>query len=160
MFGRGIAAAVAVMAATVLSGTAHASTLDGADLRPRINENKCADIYQYNNNNGAPLVLWDCTGADNQRWAGGATIDGDIVSAWNGKCVTAVPRPGQSFRDLQMFDCTGGANQHWLYDKSPFAGEALCLKFEPMQCLWWNTARGLYVEDITMGDGNRSWYFH
>ncbi|NUS74149.1 MAG: hypothetical protein HOQ05_12180 [Corynebacteriales bacterium] len=149
-----------IVLVTALRGAAPTLALDGADLRPRGKEDRCVDIFQFNDSNGAPLVLWECNDAINQRWAGGATIDGDIQSAWNGKCVTAVKRPEMPFRTLEMFDCTGGPDQHWVWDKRTDVRETLCLKFEPSQCLWWSPSLGLHVTDVNTGDGFRGWYFH
>ncbi|WP_158883648.1 RICIN domain-containing protein [Amycolatopsis anabasis] len=154
---RTAAAAAAVTATVILSGTAPATALEGADLRLRDIETRCLAVI--GSDNGAPVSTQGCNGNINQIWAGGATIDGDIRSAWNGRCVTAVQRD-KPYRVLEAFDCTGAADQHWTWDKHPTAREALCLKFEPNTCLWWRHDRGPYVADLTVGEGFWRWYFH
>ncbi|MGX6605867.1 family 16 glycosylhydrolase [Micromonosporaceae bacterium Da 78-11] len=44
-------------------------TISAAGDLVNVSANKCVDIDAWNSNNGAKLILWDCTGGSNQKWA-------------------------------------------------------------------------------------------
>ncbi|MFI9723409.1 RICIN domain-containing protein [Streptomyces sp. NPDC052396] len=146
----------------VLAVPTPAAAAQGPDLRTRINENKCADIYNFDNSNGAPLVVWDCNGRDNQKW-GGATRPWEIRSAWNGKCMTFVQDRNTDSGWPRMFDCNGGIMQQWIYD---YSSETLCTKRKPWSCLMLpsgNTNNGhrlMVWPKHTPPDPVHRWYFH
>jgi hypothetical protein len=49
----------------------------------------CLDVYAYNYANGAPVVMWPCNGANNQRWQLN-TLVGTLSSTHNpAKCLDA-----------------------------------------------------------------------
>lgn len=121
-----------IVAALLVLGTATPATAEGeTDLRTRMDENKCVDIYGFNNSNGARAVLWDCTNGANQKWQGG-TINGDIRSAWNNKCLTFLRIGNTDSGNVAMYDCDGGINQQWHYDQQ---SETLCTKLISFGCL-------------------------
>jgi hypothetical protein len=43
-------------------------TLSGAGDLVNVSANKCVDIADWNNTDGAKLQLWDCAGTTNQKW--------------------------------------------------------------------------------------------
>jgi HEAT repeats/HEAT repeat len=77
---------------------------------------KCLDIVNNQGKgprNGTPVVIWDCYGAENQRWQ--VNSDGTI-RGWGGKCLDVVNNQNkgpQSGTPIVIWDCRGTANQKW-----------------------------------------------
>ncbi len=92
----------------------------------------CLDVAGFGTNNGAKVILWQCTGNTNQRWMPQIFEDGDpnakiLMGIHSGKCLDAdnpaftsgrVPGPGAL---LQVWDCVPDteagnlANQDWAF---------------------------------------------
>jgi hypothetical protein len=88
---------------------AAAARAAGATIRSVMN-NKCLEIYAFNNNNGADVVTWDCWGGANQHWY----RDGQqIRSVMNHKCLEIYAFNNNNGAQVVTWDCWGGANQHW-----------------------------------------------
>lgn len=68
---------------------------------------RCLDVPASNTTNGTQPVIWDCSGAANQRW----TISGQTLQSL-GKCLDA-PLNATAGARAQIWDCNGGANQRW-----------------------------------------------
>jgi len=68
---------------------------------------RCLDIPQSNTANGTQPIIWDCSGASNQRW----TVSGQTIQAL-GKCLDA-PLNATAGTKAQIWDCNGGTNQNW-----------------------------------------------
>jgi glucosylceramidase len=60
---------------------------------------------------GAPIQLWDCTGAPNQKWA--ANTAKELVNTGSGKCLDVTGNNSANGTRLKIWTCTGGANQKW-----------------------------------------------
>ncbi|MEU4155209.1 ricin-type beta-trefoil lectin domain protein [Actinoplanes sp. NPDC026670] len=70
---------------------------------------RCLDVPGSSTANGAQPIIWDCSGAANQRW----TYDGQTVKAL-GKCLDS-PTGATSGAKAQLWDCSGAANQRWTF---------------------------------------------
>jgi lysophospholipase L1-like esterase len=68
---------------------------------------RCLDVPASNTANGTQPIIWDCSGAANQRW----TISGQTLRAL-GKCLDA-PTNATSGTKVQIWDCSGATNQSW-----------------------------------------------
>jgi hypothetical protein len=68
---------------------------------------RCLDVPNSNATNGTQPVIWDCSGAANQRW----TANGQALQSL-GKCLDS-PTDATAGTKAQLWDCTGGANQRW-----------------------------------------------
>ncbi|MEV4701820.1 RICIN domain-containing protein [Actinoplanes sp. NPDC049316] len=68
---------------------------------------RCLDVPGSSTANGVQPVVWDCSGAANQRW----TSDGQTLRSL-GKCLDA-PTGATAGAKAQLWDCHGGTNQRW-----------------------------------------------
>ena len=70
---------------------------------------RCLDVPGSSTANGTQPIIWDCSGAANQRWA----YDGRTLQSL-GKCLDS-PTGAASGAKAQLWDCSGAANQRWTY---------------------------------------------
>ena len=63
----GIDAMERVEAEAELAAPADPAAAPFVEIRSDMNH-KCLDIHEFNNANGAQVVMWDCWGGANQRW--------------------------------------------------------------------------------------------
>ncbi|MET7392899.1 RICIN domain-containing protein [Dactylosporangium sp. NPDC005572] len=68
---------------------------------------RCLDVPGGSTANGVQPMIWDCSGAANQRW----TADGQTLRSL-GKCLDS-PTGATAGAKVQLWDCHGGANQRW-----------------------------------------------
>lgn len=68
---------------------------------------RCLDVPNSSTANGTQPIIWDCSGAANQRW----TRNGQTLQAL-GKCLDA-PTTATAGSKVQLWDCNGGTNQQW-----------------------------------------------
>ncbi|MEV0897211.1 ricin-type beta-trefoil lectin domain protein [Actinoplanes sp. NPDC049802] len=68
---------------------------------------RCLDVPGSSTANGTQPIIWDCSGAANQRWA----YDGQTLRSL-GKCLDS-PTGATSGARAQLWDCSGAANQRW-----------------------------------------------
>jgi lysophospholipase L1-like esterase len=68
---------------------------------------RCLDVPGGNTANGTQPIIWDCSGATNQRW----TVNGQALQAL-GKCLDS-PTNATAGAKAQLWDCHGGTNQRW-----------------------------------------------
>jgi alpha-galactosidase len=73
---------------------------------------RCLDVPNSNTTNGTQPIIWDCSGATNQRW----TASGQALQAL-GKCLDA-PIGATAGSKVQLWDCNGGANQQWSFQSN------------------------------------------
>lgn len=71
---------------------------------------RCLDDPRSATANGTQPVIWDCSGAANQRW----TVSGATLQIF-GKCLDA-PRSAVAGDRVVLWDCNGGNNQQWTFD--------------------------------------------
>lgn len=100
---------VGIVATAVVVGTpASAATASGA-LRGGAS-NRCVDVPKFTAANDTQVMLWDCTGTDNQQWT---YTSSKQLLVYAGKCLDArLPNtaPGTT---VIIWDCNGQANQQW-----------------------------------------------
>ncbi|GAA1033351.1 ricin-type beta-trefoil lectin domain protein [Virgisporangium ochraceum] len=68
---------------------------------------RCLDIPNSATANGTQPIIWDCSGAANQRF----TLNGQTLQVL-GKCLDA-PLNAAAGAKAQLWDCNGGTNQQW-----------------------------------------------
>jgi lysophospholipase L1-like esterase len=68
---------------------------------------RCLDVPGSSTTNGVQPIIWDCSGAANQRW----TLNGQALQSL-GKCLDS-PTGATAGAKAQLWDCHGGANQRW-----------------------------------------------
>lgn len=68
---------------------------------------RCLDTPNSATANGTQPIIWDCSGAANQRW----TLTGQTLQVL-GKCLDA-PTNATAGAKAQLWDCNGGVNQQW-----------------------------------------------
>jgi hypothetical protein len=76
--------------------------------------NKCANI-QGGGGSGSKLILWNCTGASNEKWFHSSS-NGEYVSSETGHGLLCVDDPGYSKtngKQLIVYTCHNTGNQHW-----------------------------------------------
>ena len=76
-------------------------------------QGKCVDAQGGQGRNGDAIVLWDCTGGANQRWA----TDGDgHLKGVNGRCLDVEKESMAAGAKLVLWDCRWPAARHqqWL----------------------------------------------
>lgn len=116
--------------------------------------NKCLEIYAFNNNNGARSGMWDCWGGANQKWYWNGE---EIRNSMNNKCLEVLSFNNNNGATVGMWDCWGGANQKWYRDgnqiRSRFNNK--CLEIYALSND--NGARGAVWD--CWGGANQQWYF-
>ena len=111
---------------------------------------RCFDDPMSVTTNGTQPIIWDCSGAPNQRWAvGGGTIR--VL----GKCLDA-PIGATPGVKVQLWDCNGGSNQQWTINTDGTVrgvASGLCLDVTGNA-----TANGTLVDLWTCGNAaNQRW---
>jgi HEAT repeats len=77
---------------------------------------KCLDVVNNEGKgprNGTPVVIWDCYGAENQRWQ---VNSNGTIQGWGDKCLDVVNNEGkgpQNGTPIVIWDCRGTDNQKW-----------------------------------------------
>ncbi|WP_318307296.1 non-reducing end alpha-L-arabinofuranosidase family hydrolase [Amycolatopsis solani] len=149
-----IAAVTAVAAVTVTvalgAGTAQADVtgaLRGAG------SNRCLDVANASQSDGAALQIYDCSGGTNQQWT--ATDAGEL-RVYGGKCLDVPGSATTAGTRLQTWTCHGGANQQWRVNADGTVvgvQSGLCL-----DVVGAGTANGTAVEIWTCHGGtNQKW---
>ena len=93
------------------SDSAQGWTYSGGELK---HNNKCANV-QGGGGSGSKLILWNCTGASNEKWFHSSS-DGEYVSSETGHGLLCVDDPGYSRtngKQLIVYTCHNSGNQHW-----------------------------------------------
>lgn len=70
---------------------------------------RCLDVPNGTTANGTQPIIWDCSGAANQRWA----YDGQTLRSL-GKCLDS-PTGATAGAKAQLWDCSGATNQRWTF---------------------------------------------
>jgi lysophospholipase L1-like esterase len=86
-------------------GTPGSPSTDGALVG--VASGRCLDVPNSSTANGTQPIIWDCSGAANQRW----TLSGQTLQSL-GKCLDS-PTNATAGAKAQLWDCHGGANQRW-----------------------------------------------
>ena len=69
----------------------------------------CLDVAGANTSNGTPIILYHCTGGDNQKFI--RYTDGQIQAYHSGKCLDIEGAVMHNGGKLLQWSCHGGANQ-------------------------------------------------
>lgn len=77
----------------------------------------CVDASGGLGRDGDGLVLWDCNGQANQRWAYNSS--NNSMTGMNGKCVDLEGGTGHWFGNQRaiLWSCNGQSNQKWYFSK-------------------------------------------
>lgn len=70
---------------------------------------RCLDVPNGSTANGTQPIIWDCSGAANQRWG----YDGQTLQSL-GKCLDS-PTGATAGAKAQLWDCSGATNQRWTF---------------------------------------------
>jgi lysophospholipase L1-like esterase len=70
---------------------------------------RCLDVPGSSTANGTQPIIWDCSGAANQRWTSVGTTLQSL-----GKCLDS-PTGATAGTKVQLWDCSGAANQQWTF---------------------------------------------
>jgi len=93
------------------SDSAQGWTYSSSELK---HNGKCANI-QGGGGSGSKLILWNCTGASNEKWFHSSS-NGEYVSSETGHGLLCVDDPGYSRtngKQLIVYTCHNSGNQHW-----------------------------------------------
>jgi alpha-galactosidase len=111
---------------------------------------RCFDDPMSATSNGTRPIIWDCSGATNQRW----TLSGSSIQVF-GKCLDA-PLGAAAGAAVTLFDCNGGTNQQWAFNTDGSirgVASGLCLDVTGNA-----TANGTLVGLFTCnGQANQRW---
>ncbi|AOS65670.1 RICIN domain-containing protein [Actinoalloteichus hymeniacidonis] len=84
------------------------------------NVDRCADVADNSQANGARVILWDCAFSNNQQWAGILTVDptrGDLsymfANRRTGKCMDVADNSMADGARVIQYNCHNGWNQQW-----------------------------------------------
>ena len=83
-----------------------------------VQSNLCMDVLGFNQANSAPVVQWDCNGADNQKWTLEKKGDNEyaLKIKFNGNCLD-MPNNLNNNVQVTAFPCHYGANQIWFFER-------------------------------------------
>ena len=111
---------------------------------------RCLDDPMSATTNGTQPIIWDCSGATNQRWA----ASGGTIRVL-GKCLDA-PIGANPGAKVQLWDCNGGSNQQWTINTDGTVrgvASGLCLDVTGNA-----TANGTLIDLWTCGNAaNQRW---
>ncbi|MEV6243610.1 RICIN domain-containing protein [Lentzea sp. NPDC051838] len=96
-------------------------------LQPKVTDSsfgasvdRCVDVFGNSQNNGAPVILWDCrTAAQNQHWSAigvaGNSEYGTVIFAnrSSGKCLDLNGGSVDNGATVIQWNCHNGSNQRW-----------------------------------------------
>lgn len=133
----GIAMGVLALLTAIVPAAAGAEQTEArADERPAVQQGfvlrsdfsqLCLDIAGGNLGAGAALNIWNCHGANIQRWY----LDGSqIRSDANSKCITVAGGQNQDGAAIYMWDCNNWPAQQWFWH-----GRQLRSHNAPSKCL-------------------------
>jgi pectate lyase len=121
--------------------------------------NKCLDIAGNSTADGGNLQLWDCSGADNQKFTV-VPISGEWVSlrsVRSGKCLDVWGRSTEPGANIAQYTCNGGTNQQFRVDDVASGGVVRVVSRLSGQALdaWgWGTTNGTNVAQWTVTGGD------
>ena len=72
---------------------------------------RCLDVPNGSTTNGVQPIVWDCSGAANQRST--PHTDGTIRNVQSGLCLDVNSNAAANGSEVILWNCTGGANQRW-----------------------------------------------
>ncbi|BFV59620.1 non-reducing end alpha-L-arabinofuranosidase family hydrolase [Kitasatospora sp. CMC57] len=102
-----VVAAVVALAAMLVANPAQAAT-SGA-LRS-VSSNRCLDVANASQTDGALLQIYDCSGGTNQLWT---STSSNQLTVYGSKCLDVPGHATTAGTRVQIWACSGGANQQW-----------------------------------------------
>jgi len=75
---------------------------------------KCVDNYQFSQNDGNPIVSWECTGTDNQLWSAVPNTDNTLTLRVHSKCLDVTSSGTANGTLVQLWTCNNSAAQKWV----------------------------------------------
>jgi len=72
---------------------------------------RCLDVARASRAPGAPVIVYDCHGQDNQAWS--LTAAGELRVYGSGLCLDVVGQDTTSPAAVQTWTCNGQTNQRW-----------------------------------------------
>jgi hypothetical protein len=115
--------------------------------------NRCLDVPNASQTDGALLQIWDCNNQANQQWT---LTSGGQLTVYGTKCLDVPNHATANGTRVQIWTCTGGANQQWRLNSDGTvtgAESGLCLDVTGAA-----TANGTAVEIWTCNGGsNQRW---
>ncbi len=88
---------------------AFADVSHAAEIRSGL-ENKCLDVQGGGAEDLTPVVIFQCTGGDNQEWA---IVPPGEIRGIGDKCLDVKGGSSDDGTPIILFRCTGGENQKW-----------------------------------------------
>lgn len=122
-------------------------------ITPTSNTNLCLDVPGGDPSNGNQLWLWECNGAESQRWR----FDNWQIryAPDESKCIDAGDM--SEGKQAYLWDCNGQPQQAWGYNSDEstayLADTSTCLDY---YADWESNGQPLHVWDCT-GDSNQQW---
>ncbi|KAA2260653.1 ricin-type beta-trefoil lectin domain protein [Solihabitans fulvus] len=76
-----------------------------------VGSGRCLDDPGASTQNDTQVIIYDCNGAQNQKW----TYAADQTLATMGKCLDASGGGTTNYTKVIIYDCSGGQNQKWTF---------------------------------------------
>ena len=131
-------------------------------LRAGHTSNKCLDVSGASNQDGTPIIQWQCHGGENQGWSIDTADDGysvRLVSRFSGKCLDVSGASTDDGAPIILWQCHGGANQQWRLE--PFGEEYRLVARHSGKCLdvtGWSPENGTrIIQWQCNGGANQTW---
>ncbi|MEU0532886.1 non-reducing end alpha-L-arabinofuranosidase family hydrolase [Amycolatopsis tolypomycina] len=104
------AVTVAVAAAVGVTLGADAALADVTGALRGVGSNRCLDVPNGSQSDGAALQIADCSGAASQQWT---STSAGLLTVYGNKCLDVPGSATTAGTRVQIWTCHGGANQQW-----------------------------------------------
>ncbi|GGM80560.1 hypothetical protein GCM10011609_15530 [Lentzea pudingi] len=120
----------AACAATVVLAQPASAIVNPVEISfKNVHSGLCMDVLGFNQADSAPVVQWDCNGADNQKFTLEKRGDNEhaLKIKFNGKCLD---QPSNLADNIQVtvFPCHYNANQLWFIERLPNVPDQFTLR--------------------------------
>jgi hypothetical protein len=113
---------------------------------------RCLDVSSASQANGAQVIIWDCNGNGNERWANTAATE---LRIYDTKCLDVLNQATIPGSAVGIWDCNGGTNQKWtLNPNGTIVGGQSGLCLAPSGD---GTANGTAAVIATCAGANQQW---
>src|SRR5581483_11657627 len=75
---------------------------------------KCIDNYAFDQDDHNPIVVWECTGTDNQLWSAVPNADNTLTLRVHGKCLDVTSSGTTNGTLVQLYTCNKTVAQKWV----------------------------------------------
>ncbi|GGJ77905.1 hypothetical protein GCM10010123_04950 [Pilimelia anulata] len=116
-------AAVALLgtgtAASAAPAVERATQVNLISLRLAMHPNQVANVEGDSQNNGARVILWDLTNAENERWEPESQLDGYVRlrAQSSGKCLNVAGGGNADGAGVIQYTCGTAANELWKFNQ-------------------------------------------